>query len=60
MSAMISLFASFFIGLFFGDYAFFAGSFASVIIYCILMKTVTLKKYNQNIGEEVLFDIEKD
>ena len=60
MSAMIALFASFFIGLFFGDYAFFAGSFASVIIYCILMKTVTLKKYNQNIGEEVLFDIEKD
>lgn len=60
ISALIALFGAFIIGLFFGDYAFFAGSVASVLIYCVLMKKVTLKKYKQNIGEEVLFDYEND
>lgn len=60
MSGIIALFSSFFIGLFFKDYAFFAGSICSIIIYCVLMKTVTLKKYEQNIGKEEFFDdIEK-
>lgn len=52
ISSIISLFGSFIIGVFFKDYAFFAGSFFSIVIYCILMKTITLKKYNQNIGKE--------
>lgn len=56
MSAIIALFGAFFIGFLFGDYAFFAGSISSVFIYCFLMNKVTLKKYNQNIGEEILFD----
>lgn len=60
ISALVALFGAFFIGLLFGDYAFFAGSIASVIIYCALMKSVTLKKHNQNIGQEVLFDPEID
>lgn len=60
MSAIIALFAAFFIGLLFGDYAFFAGSIASVIIYCILMKTITLKKYEQNIGKEEFFNPDID
>lgn len=56
MSGMITLFISFFIGLVFKDYAFFAGSISSVIIYCLLMKNFTLKKYEQNVGNEVLFN----
>lgn len=60
ISAIISLFGAFIIGLFFGDYAFFAGSIASVIIYCFLMKRMTLKKYEQNIGTEITFDPSED
>lgn len=60
MSAIIALFGAFLIGLMFGDYAFFAGSIASVVIYCILMKNITLKKYEQNIGKEVLFNPDTD
>lgn len=60
MSAIIALFGAFIIGLFFGDYAFFAGCITSVVIYCVLMKFTTLKKYNQNIGDEVFFNLEED
>lgn len=60
ISGLIALFSSFIIGLLFKDYAFFAGSISSVIIYYLLMQKFTLKKYNQNIGEEVLFDPERD
>lgn len=59
ISALIALFGAFFIGLLFGDYAFFAGTFISIIIYYLLMIKFTLKKYNQNIGKEVLLDIEE-
>lgn len=52
LSAIISLFGAFFIGLLFKDYAFFAGLFFSTIIYCILMYSFTLKKYEQHIGTE--------
>ena len=57
-AAMISLFASFLIGLLFGDYAFYVGMFVSMIIYYFMMTNVTMKKYDQKIGEEVLFDEE--
>lgn len=60
LSAIISLFGAFFIGLLFGDYAFFMGTVVSMLIYYLLMKFITLKKYNQNIGEEIFFDIEND
>lgn len=60
VSGITALFVSFLIGLCFGDYAFFAGSISSVIIYCVLMKKFTLKKYEQNLGKEVLFDPDVD
>lgn len=60
ISGLIALFGSFFVGLLFKDYAFFAGSISSVIIYYLLMQKFTLKKYNQHIGEEVLFDPDRD
>ena len=60
ISAMIALVGAFIIGLSSGDYAFFVGCIASVIIYCILMKVITLKKYNQNIGNEVFFNPNED
>lgn len=59
MSAIISLFASFVIGLFFGDYAFYAGMIISMILYYVLMTKVTLNKYDQNLGKTVEFDPNK-
>lgn len=56
VSALIALVISFAIGLFAGGYAFFAGLISSVLIYYILMKSYTLKKYDQHLGEVVLFD----
>lgn len=53
ISAMISLIGAFIIGLFCGSYAFFAGLFTSMILYIILMKIYTLKKFEQRIGEEI-------
>lgn len=38
ISALISLFGSFLLGLNFGDYAFFVGLFSSIIIYWFLMR----------------------
>ncbi|ABO48811.1 permease for cytosine/purines, uracil, thiamine, allantoin [Desulforamulus reducens MI-1] len=60
ISAMVTIVVSFFVGLLCGDYAFFAGLACSAVLYYVLMKAFTLKKYNQHIGEEVLFDPEKD
>lgn len=56
MSAIVSLFASFGIGLLFGDYGFYVGLVVSMILYYFLMTNVTMKKYPQNPGQEKLFD----
>lgn len=55
ISALIALFGSFFVGLNFGDYAFFVGLITSVLVYYVLMNKMTMKKYNQNIGYESEF-----
>lgn len=60
LSAIATLVISFVVGLFCGDYAFFAGLGCSVVLYVVLMKTFTLKKYDQHLGEEVFFDPDKD
>ena len=60
VSALITMVVSFGIGLLCGDYAFFAGLALSVVLYYVLMQAFTLKKYDQRIGEEVLFDPDKD
>ncbi|MEA5134710.1 MAG: cytosine permease [Candidatus Fimivivens sp.] len=60
LSAMITIIASFCIGLLCGNYAFFAGLFCSAILYAVLMKTFTLKNHNQHIGEEIYFDPDVD
>ncbi|MCH3973095.1 MAG: cytosine permease [Oscillospiraceae bacterium] len=59
-SAIISLVLSFLVGLLCGSYAFFAGLACSAVLYTVLMKCFTLKKYDQHIGQEVPFDPEKD
>lgn len=55
MSAIATMVLSFGISLFGGDYSFFVGLVVSVIIYTVLMKAFTLKKYEQHIGTEVPF-----
>ncbi len=60
MSALVTIVVSFGVGLLCGDYAFFAGLGCSVVLYYVLMKTFTLKKYDQRVGEEILFDPAKD
>lgn len=60
ISAISALIISFIIGLFSDGYAFFVGLTSSVFIYYILMKHYTLKKYDQHLGEVVLFDHTKD
>ncbi|MDO5142599.1 MAG: cytosine permease [Eubacteriales bacterium] len=60
ISAILTLVISFVFGLFCGSYAFFAGLGCSVVLYYILMKNVTMKKYEQHIGEEILFDPDVD
>lgn len=56
ISAIATMLLSFGVSQFCGDYAFFGGLFASVFIYTITMKLFTLKKHDQNIGKEVLFE----
>lgn len=60
LSAIVTLFIAFGAGFISSDYAFYIGMGVSMILYYILMKNYTLKKYNQGIGEEILFDPEKD
>lgn len=55
-AAICSMILSFVVGLFCGEYAFFAGLFCSMIFYYILMRLFILKKYEQNIGKEVLYE----
>jgi NCS1 family nucleobase:cation symporter-1 len=51
MSAMIALAASFVLSFTSSTYAFFIGLIVSPIIYVILMKNFTMKKYDQKIGQ---------
>lgn len=53
MSALATMVISFGLSLLAGDYSFFAGLLISVVVYTVLMKNFTLKKYEQNIGKEV-------
>lgn len=53
ISALLALVLAFILGLFCGNYAFFAGLFSSMILYAFLMKIFTLKKFEQHIGIEV-------
>lgn len=55
MSAVVTMVVSFGLSMLAGDYAFFAGLAISVVMYTILMKGFTLKKYEQNIGQDIPF-----
>lgn len=56
ISAMIALFASFGIGLLFGDYGFYVSLVLSMVLYYVLMVNFTMKKHPQDIGCEKLLD----
>ncbi|MGE4485999.1 MAG: cytosine permease [Oscillospiraceae bacterium] len=56
MSAMIALAAAFALSFISSTYAFFIGLIASPVIYVILMKNFTMKKYNQKVGQVIEFD----
>ncbi|MEY8338610.1 cytosine permease [Lachnospiraceae bacterium 62-35] len=55
ISAIATIVISFGLSMLAGDYSFFAGLAISVVIYLFMMKTFTLKKYDQNLGKEVPF-----
>lgn len=56
MSAMIALAASFVLSFVNSTYSFFIGLIVAPIIYVILMKNFTMKKYDQKIGQVIEFD----
>lgn len=56
MSAMIALVVSFVLSFISSTYAFFIGLIISPIIYVIHMKIVTMKKYDQKVGQVILFN----
>lgn len=56
MSAIISLAAGFGLSFLSSTYAFFIGLIAAPIIYVILMKNFTIKKYDQKIGQAIEFN----
>lgn len=55
MSSIVTMLISFGLSLLAGDYSFFAGLAISVVIYTVLMKNFTIKKYEQNLGKEIPF-----
>lgn len=55
MGAILTMAISFGLSLLAGDYSFFAGLAISVVVYVVLMKTMVLGKYEQNLGKEVPF-----
>ena len=55
MSSVVTMVVSFGLSLLAGDYSFFAGLAISVVIYVILMKNFTLKKYDQKLGQDIPF-----
>lgn len=56
MSAVIALVAGFALSFISSTYAFFIGLIAAPIIYVILMKNFTQKKYDQKIGQAIEFN----
>lgn len=56
MSAIIALAAGFGLSFISSTYAFFIGLIAAPIIYVILMKNFTIKKYDQKIGQAIEFN----
>lgn len=56
MSAVIALIAGFALSFISSTYAFFIGLIAAPIVYVILMKSVTLKKHDQKLGEVINYD----
>lgn len=59
ISAMIALVVSFALSFISSNYAFFIGLIISPIVYVILMKAYTLKKYDQKIGQSIEFNMDK-
>ena len=55
MSSVVTMILSFGLSLLAGDYSFFAGLAISVVIYVVLMKNFTLKKYDQKLGQDIPF-----
>ena len=55
MRSVVTMVVSFGLSLLAGDYSFFAGLAISVVIYVILMKNFTLKKYDQKLGQDIPF-----
>lgn len=55
MGAMVTMIISFGLSLLAGDYSFFAGLAISIVIYIVLMRSFTLKSFEQNLGKEVPF-----
>lgn len=55
MSAVATMVLSFGLSLLAGDYSFFAGLAISIVIYVVLMKNFTLKKYDQKLGQDIPF-----
>lgn len=56
MSAVMTMIISFGLSLLAGDYSFFAGLIISVVIYTLLMKKFTLKRYDQRLGQDIPFE----
>lgn len=55
MSAVMTMAISFGVSLLAGDYSFFAGLAISIVIYVVMMKAFTLKRYDQNLGKDIPF-----
>jgi NCS1 family nucleobase:cation symporter-1 len=59
ISAMIALISGFALSFLSSSYAFFIGLVTSPIIYVLLMRAYTLKKYDQKIGQSIELDMDK-
>ncbi len=59
ISAMIALISGFALSFLSSSYAFFIGLVTSPIIYVLLMRAYTLKKYDQKIGQSIELEMDK-
>lgn len=59
MSAMIALLVGFALSFTSSSYGFFIGLICGPLVYVLLMRAFTLKKYDQKIGESVELDLDK-
>lgn len=60
LSAVIALVVGFGLSFVNSSYGFFIGLLVAPVVYTILMKSFTLKKYDQRIGETIPFDASKE